>query len=289
MALSFNAERALHWLSLEENASSQHIPSDILSRREQRRAYLELRQQGLLYDGEDTDGNFNFLLNSNGELAGHQIQDVYRNSLAQVQILDWLNSTNQNDSIQRILETDFIEDFSGKLTLEEIQQAAHELQNEGIIKSTKAFGGDMIHPELTEKGRKLHMKKMSLNQEATIEASYTTNFNTTTNGNVSNINSGGNHVNMEAHTTINNSGLGAEDLSRLLSELKEVVDRSSIDDAYARELKEELNDIGDRAPKRSFQWLRSAISTFINEVTRSVGTETGDAMVDSIRSYIQLT
>lgn len=287
MALSFNAERAMYWLSLEENASQQQIPSNLMTAREQRRAYLELREQELIQDAEDSDGSFSFVLKPAGELAGHQIQDVYRNSLAQVRILEWLDSTKNAGAVSDILNTEFAQDFSGPLALADIEQAATELEEAKMITVLNSFGGTQLRPCLTEKGSKLRMQKMSLNDATSTNTPNITSFNTVNHGQIGNQNVGGTNVRMEAHDNINNSGLNADELTEILSKLREILESAKIDESKVEDLRTDLSHIEKQSPKKSLRWIGSMLSTFIDDVIGVAGTETGQAMLEAVQPYIQ--
>ncbi|GGO22603.1 hypothetical protein GCM10010980_24790 [Corynebacterium marinum] len=91
------------------------------------------------------------------------MQHTYRASLAQRRILEWL-TLQPGSAPSELLNTDFAEDFSGRLSSQEIDEAVDELEDGGFIKGLKAWGTGMLRAELASEGRRLYRSRMSIDQ-----------------------------------------------------------------------------------------------------------------------------
>lgn len=288
MPLSFNSEKALNWLSLEENTGKQHIPLDILSTSDQYRTYGELVQRHLIQDTVDIDGNFSFILTSSGNLRAYQVQDIYRNSFAQFALLQWLSNERHQGEVRDVLETPFVHDVSVGLNEDDIIQAANELENAGMIEVLKAMGGHLLHPKLTPQGRKLQMQKRSLNEHSNSAETISTQINNTFEERVGNMISGSNYGSMEAHIHTKNTGISPDELTSLLHEFKEFIRDSKVNETEKLELQEEIEELKQKAGRKSFNWVRATVARFLGAVTETIGEDAGKELTALTQQYMPI-
>src|SRR5699024_4973665 len=225
----------------------------------------------LIQDTMDIDGNFSFILTSSGNLRAYQAQDIYRNSLAQFALLQWLSNEGHQGEVRDVLETPFVHDACVALNEDDITQAANELENAGMIEVVEAWGGHLLRPNLTPQGRKLQMLKRSMNEHSNSSEPSPTQINTTIEGNVGNMNSGSNYGSMEAHIHTKNTGISADELASLLHEFKEFIRDSKVNETEKQELQEEIEELEQKAGRKSFNWIRATVARFLGAVTETIG------------------
>lgn len=271
MAITFSAERALRWLVDQPNQQASIVPENVVAPDELSLVYDELVSASLIQETRSIDGSFSFLLTPRGRIEASRMRHAYRASLAQRRILEWL-AHHPDSSPSDLLETDYAEDFSGRLTSEELHQAVQELEDGAFIKGLKAWGSEMLRAQLTSEGHRLHRSQMSIDQVHQSGGMTTMNISADNYGNqtIGNQAVGGQVHTMNAEVSM---GLSVDDITQALEEFRATVQTADISDEDKEELTEEASNIEKKLPKRGVNWALQGIQALATAALPVLGEE----------------
>ncbi|PLV99128.1 hypothetical protein BRL53_07855 [Corynebacterium ulcerans] len=205
------------------------------------------------------------------------MRPAYRASLAQRRILEWL-TCHPNSAPSELLSSDFAEDFSGRLSSSEINQAIDELEDGGFIKGKRTWGSEMLRAELTSAGYRLHRSQMSIDQVHQSGGMTTMNISANNYGNqtIGNQAVGSRVGVMSAGLSV---GWSVDDIARVLEEFRGTLQSADISEGDRAELTEEVDRIQKKLPKRGVEWALPGIQALATEAISALGKEGVSALL----------
>lgn len=278
--VSFEAFRVLSWLA--GDPQSPRPPEEVCPEAHQRAVYDELADARLVQDTL-TDGgiNFNFVLSGRGQVEARKAAAVYSVELAQRRVLEWLRT---NSVLDGLLGSDLAADYSGRLSEEEITEAAEELEDLRLVKGRKQADGTFFIVEITPAGRRALRGPSPISGRSSEPTSVTTSFaaNNYGNQNIGNQNVGGADAVMSAEVT-QNQGISLTDAVAVLEQLRSVIVATpDLDPIDRDEIVGEVDGLIRKASKYGLTWLKKAVVAFSDELAAVCG----PAMVDQFLPQI---
>lgn len=277
LAITFPAERSLRWLIDQPDGHAPTIPEEVVPSEMLLAVYDELAEEKLIHETMTTDRSFDFFLTSRGRAEANRMKSTYRHSLAQRKILDWLVQ-HPDSSPMDLLETPSADDFSGRLTHDEVVQAADELDHEGYIKGMKAWGSEMLRANLTSNGHRLHRSQMSIDQVNQAGGMTTMNVSANNYGNqtIGNQSFGGSGHTLNADFS---SQTSPEDIAQVVEQFRAALHGASGAAEEKQDLVGEVNDIEKRLPKRGPSWALQALQLVATAALPVIGQESASALM----------
>lgn len=275
--------RALRWLA--ENPSASELPEDVVPGDEARSVFDELRGQGLVADtlsmnGTPT-GDFDFILTSDGGVQARNVRRGYRAELAQRRVLEWLQTSTALDGL---VSSTLAADFSGPLSPSDINDAAHELHDRGLISGSTNANGEFSYVEIKSAGRAALRSGGLVSAGGGERASVTTisanNYGTTTIGNQV--------VGGQGHTVTSyqQSGITLSEALEAIERLRAQVaathaDRDDLDDVL-----EDIDGVLAKGTKRGLAWIKAALQPVAAQIMSVCGKELADRALEVSSSIL---
>ena len=281
MVVSFEAFRVLWWLA--GGPDSPRPPDELCPKPNQRAVYDELAHAGLVRDTlTDGDINFNFVLSERGQVEARNVAAVYRVELAQRRVLEWLRTSSDLDGL---LGSDLAADYSGRLTEEEINEAAEELEDLRLVKGRKLADGTFFFVETTPAGKRALRGPSPISGRPPGPMSVTTTSvaaNNYGNQTIGNQNIGGAGAVMSAEVT-QNQGISLTEAVAVLEQLRSaILAAPGVDPAGRDEVVAEVDGMIRKASKYGLSWLKKAAVAFSDEVAAVCGPAMADQFLPQI-------
>lgn len=162
MLLTFNAQRVLVWLlnrPESEPWSAPHVPNDVCPPDDVGAVREELSSADLIASGSESAAHRSniFAISEHHRSSASRAVVSYRDNLAQVRLLDGVNSGL--DSVDAIAASERRHDFSGDISEDEFRQAAQALVDDGLIRATtRSWGNTLGGLTITLQGRNILLR-----------------------------------------------------------------------------------------------------------------------------------
>lgn len=281
VGFTFNAERAIFWLYLNRKSYASHLPFEVVENEHQESVFVELLSAAMILNTRTTDNSFDFHFSDRGLAEAARMHSGYRASLAQRRILEWLYSTKRPTNLGEILNTPYIEDFSGDLTIREIEETAEDLVSHELIKCMSSWQNSFLHPEITPEGRRVLRSNMSLDQIMQSGAATTLNINSINHGVIGTQSNGTNYGSVSSHNRIDVSKPSEELIAVTVKELRHIVDQlEGLDEESTEDLLDDLEVVEQKSKRRGIQWTIDSLKAFGAAFAEKAGTEAYQQVAD---------
>ncbi|MGY2119167.1 hypothetical protein ACW9HR_35190 [Nocardia gipuzkoensis] len=244
-----------------------------------RTVFDELVEQGAIHNtlsmNGTPEGDFDFALTSTGGVLARNARDTYRHELALRRVLEWRSGSGL---LQR-------EDFSGRLSDQELRDADHYLVDRGLCEGHKNGNGEFFHVEITPSGRATARQPYLIDQGAAPSGPVTN----VSNDNYGTLTVGNQVIGGQGHTVTANVTQGAslEDVLKAVDQLRSDVEAApGIDDDDRNELLEEIDALTAKAPRRGLDWLKAALVALGAQLVPVVGQELANQALEIGSSII---
>lgn len=281
MGFTFNAERAIFWLYLNRKSCTSRLPVEVVENEHQEPVFVELLSASMILNTRTIDNSFGFNLSDRGLAEATRMHSGYRASLAQRRILEWLYSTKCPTSLNEILNTPYTKDFSGDLTIHEIEETAEDLVSHGLIKCVSSWQSSFLHPKITPEGRRVLRSNMSLDQIMQSGAASTLNINSINHGVIGTQSNGTNYGSVRSNNRIDLSKPGEELIAVTIKELRRIVDQlEALDEESTEDLLDDLEAVEQKSKHRGIHWAIDSLKAFGVAFAEKAGTEAYEQVID---------
>lgn len=269
---TFRALRALYWLYDHRNQSQPELPVEVVPREDARAVYDELVSQGAIKNtltfGGGPDGSFDFYLTANGRVQGRNAHDTYRHELALRRVLEQVATSGWDPD--RLQHSEAGNDFSGRLTADEIRDATHYLVAIGLCEGSKRADSEFYQVSITPSGRAA-VRRPNLIDEGSAPNTSITNISVANSGTVGNQAVGGHGHTMTATVT---QGASLDEVLAAIGQLRDNVQAApGISEDDRTELIEEIDTLTAKASRRGLAWAKAALLALGMELATTGGQE----------------
>lgn len=283
--VDYPAFRVLHWLSTV-TVEQQHPPAEVCPLEDQQDVYDELTHAGFIEETATLDGSFSFILSGDGKSAARRARSEYRPELARRCVLSYLDDAGGPAQRAGLQDSDWAEDYTGRLTAREIDEAADDLAHLQLIDGTRQASGAFYIFRITPAGRR------ALRGPAPIGDTSNTHLHSSTTTTVTgdhNQIAAATHGPVAQTTSIDNSTTTVtadyEHIDQIVRTLLEQLPRLALNDSAQSDLREDaevvlaeiVKDEPDRnIIRRGLNALRGVLAPLLDGVSQAVTAESAE-------------
>jgi hypothetical protein len=286
--IDYPAFRVLYWLSTV-TPEDQHPPAAVCPLEDQRDVYDELAYAGLIEEAATLDGSFGFILSGKGKTEARRLRREYRPELARRCVLSFLADADALAQRRGLEDSDWADDYTGRLTAREIDEAADDLAHLQLIDGTRRAGGWFYVFKITPAGRRALRGPAPIGDTASTAAN--THLHTSTTTNVTGDNNqiaAGIDGQVSQTMSVDNSytvAAGYENVDQIVRNLLDQLpllplnesDQDDLRDDAQVVLGEILADEPDRkAIRRALNGLRGLLSPLLTGINQAVTAESAE-------------
>lgn len=283
MSLSFAALNVLNFL-VDQIENDQVVPADVCPQDELSEIHHELLAQNLVMNDDRLAGDPTFCILPAARASARRLSKRYRQAAIQLEIMSKIEGNPDRGSTDDYYPPANVRGVP--VTENEYQRALSHLTDWDLIKGTKHWGEGLIRPELTPNGYSALESGYSPEDWISIHKGHTPTISNIGDTNTMNINGPVGAAQQGDHNTATvtqNIGLDAEGFESALRQIREIIDRASLEDEDREAVQAQLEMIDEQAKNGATQGrVRGFFRIMGNALPAALATELADLIGQAV-------